>query len=114
MIPKLRNWSFIVKGGPWTAPECWTQHLVGETVDHPVERFGDGHEICTSRIEEIDLKNRMVRTTSRWYELDGPPDQKWVDYLQESGQWDKYKDLIETENKPFRPVRETRGGWNVR
>lgn len=76
---RLRNWS-ITGRDPFAAPELGS-YLSGDVYDHP--RFEDGHSVTTSRIESS--KGREVKTLSRTYILEGPPDPEWVKFCEEQG-----------------------------
>ena len=91
-MTKLKNWSFIMSGGPYQAPECCDLRLSGEVYDHPGRHF-DGKAINTSPVRDILQDTKQVVCASRTYQLDGPPDVKWVEWLKRQGIYDKYADL---------------------
>lgn len=59
---KLQNWSIIFGGDDYTAPELQSQQAIGHVYGHPTRP--DGDHIRTSRIIEINLKKRYIRTYS--------------------------------------------------
>lgn len=86
----MKNWSFQLHGDPYLAPELWTSRLHGEVYNHPDPRHNDGKRVATSEILKIDLPNRKVTTISREYNLEGPPDSQWVEWLKENNLYNKY------------------------
>jgi hypothetical protein len=60
---RIENWEVedLAKGGQW---------IVGRVYDSP--SHSDGKYIHTSRIVELDLKNRTVTTLNSVYELGTP------------------------------------------
>ena len=77
---KIRNWSTVAGcNDPYRAPETIPLVLRGDVEDHPA--LGRCNGITTSKIIELDLKGRRVETYNTIYFLDGPPDERWVEYL---------------------------------
>ena len=56
----LNNWSVVVKGGLYDAPELQTYHLKGEVTGHPL--LPDGEHVMTSYI--VCCRDRIVTTNS--------------------------------------------------
>ena len=94
-MTKLRNWSFIMSGGPYTAPECMDLRLSGDVYDHPSDRFFDGKGINTSPVRDILQDKKQVVCASRTYQLEGPASPEWVEWLKRKELYDQYKDLID-------------------
>jgi hypothetical protein len=90
----IRDWAFVLSGGPYQAPETCTQQLRGRVYNHPSGRFEDGDSVRTSHISRIDLPNRKVYTQNNAYMLTGPPDPEWVKWLDKAGLLDKYAHLL--------------------
>jgi hypothetical protein len=62
---RIENWSIVLSGDPYTAPELRASRLVGKVFGHP--DFPDGSEITSSAIKE--LRGGIVRTANRDYVL---------------------------------------------
>ena len=91
----MKDWEFILEGGLYSAPEQLTQRLCGKVYNHPSNHFLDGELIQTSAIRLIDLKHGLVSTRNTTYYLEGPPNQKWLEWLQSDKEdWERWKDLI--------------------
>jgi hypothetical protein len=92
-MPILINWKFVgrVKDA-YTPPELSVLCLEGEVYSHPKKQ--DGTIVTTSKIMDIDLKERKVTTRNNDYTITGPPDAGWVEWLKETNQWEKYESLI--------------------
>lgn len=84
-----------MSGGPYVAPECWDLRLTGEVYDHPDPRHPDGKAIVTSMVHEIYQEKKQVLCRSRTYQLEGPADSKWIQWLKDKDLYEKYKDLVE-------------------
>jgi len=78
----LKNWStaFLIPG-EYQAPECCFPCLKGEVYGHPSVDLHDGEVVWTSRLKNLDLKQKRAETSHTVYILEGPPDPKWVEYL---------------------------------
>jgi hypothetical protein len=71
---KLKNWAVVDRGG---GLPC----LKGEVYGHP--KHDDGIEIVTSPI--VSTSGRVVTTSNREYELDGPPEPGYIAYMSSIG-----------------------------
>jgi hypothetical protein len=79
-VVQINNWSVIATiNNPYEAPECTVTRLQGSVVNHA--NFEAGTNITTGRIISLDLKARKIETVNTIYQLDGPPDLKWVEFL---------------------------------
>ena len=63
-MKRLENWSIILKGNPYTAPELMTKHLHGNVYNHP--KFLDGTEITTTEIKWIGLTTIITASGSEY------------------------------------------------
>lgn len=67
---RIENWAIVVgEVTPYTAPEATPEHLIGFVFGHPSPDIPDGGHVTTSIIEEYDLLEGWMRTSSRKYQL---------------------------------------------
>lgn len=82
-MPKLEEWSLSQdNSNPYQAPELRAVRLHGKVYGH--ERFEDGDPVTTSRVHNLDMKNRIAKTNNTTYEL-GEPSVEYVEWLESNG-----------------------------
>lgn len=76
----ITNWSIGDScNNPYLAPELRQLVLHGDVINHPM--LGTCKGLLSSSLIELDLKARRVETQNTIYLLEGPPDEKWVEFL---------------------------------
>lgn len=82
-MPRLESWSIVEDLNPFQAPELQTSRLKGIIYDDELKRFSDGRSVTTSRIVELDLKNKIAQTKNTKYKL-GEPNPNYLKWLEEN------------------------------
>lgn len=83
-MPRLENWSVgSSEFNPYQAPECQSKVLRGQIYDDEKNRWDDGTTIRTSRLVELDIKNKYAQTLNTKYIL-GEPSEDYLKCLQEN------------------------------
>jgi hypothetical protein len=84
-MPRLENWSVCdSEFNPYQAPECQSKVLRGQIYDDENERWDDGTTIRTSRLVELDTKNKYAQTLNTKYIL-GEPSEDYLKWLKDNG-----------------------------
>jgi hypothetical protein len=80
---RIENWSIIGYGlDPYKAPEQAVIVLAGLVYGHP--NFKEGHEVATSPLTMISVRNKVAVTVNTTYEL-GEPSPEFIAWLSENG-----------------------------
>ncbi len=79
-MKRLENWSIQVHLGQYKSPkgDGSTMYLCGNIYGHEV--ITNGRRIKSSKITELDINDRMARTSDAIYRL-GRPDKWYVEWL---------------------------------
>jgi hypothetical protein len=82
-MPALKNWSISkAPSNLYQPPEYWDFKFAGNVYGHP--NFDDGHNIITSTPIDFDPDEMTFVTKSgTHYTLEGLPDPKWLQFLDE-------------------------------
>ena len=82
---QLKNWRTVIVSEEWdgyTAPELLRKMMGGQVYGHP--KFPDGAEVITGTIRKIDWEKRTFSTSRTDYELVGPPDPEFRDWVEKN------------------------------
>lgn len=80
---KLENWSLTVRTKPFEAPELGTPIIQGNIYNDELQRFEDGVFVKTSRLEELNIKDKYAKTKNSTYIL-GEVDKNFQNYMKEN------------------------------
>ena len=95
---KIENWAMIFEGNPYLPPESQKSYIRGRVYGHP--RFEDGTVVCSSNIEDMNLKEGHIKTASgSTYHL-GLPEQAWMRWLEENN-FTKYLEDLKNLDSHF-------------
>jgi len=83
IMKRLENWSIQVHMGQYKYPKDVgsTVYLCGNIYGH--ELIGNGRRIKSSKITELDINDRIARTSDAIYRL-GRPDKWYIEWLREN------------------------------
>ena len=82
-MPRLENWYVGNYWDGYQAPELIENQLSGEIYGDEKNRFEDGVRIRTSRLIELDIKNKIAQTLNTKYTL-GKPSEDYLKWLKEN------------------------------
>jgi hypothetical protein len=86
-MPQLKNWKILddpveANDNPYMAPEqirkCFWGHVYGHS------KFPDGSAVLTGHIQKVDWFKRTFSTHRTQYELVGPPDPEFRDWVEKN------------------------------
>ena len=82
-MKRVENWSIQVHLGQFKAPRCVGSaiYLCGNIYGH--EFITNGRRIKSSKITELDMSDKIARTTDSIYRL-GRPDKWYIEWLRKN------------------------------
>ncbi len=81
--PRLDDWYLTIENDPFKAPEQQTTFAAGAVSNHTNSKFKDGKHIVTSRVIELNVEDKFLRTRNTRYDL-GEPKEEWLEWLKEN------------------------------